>query len=314
MKVLVAGCGSIGQRHIRNLQNLGQDVVAWDTDIPTREKVARELNIPIRNPHDGISVDAVVIATPPDSHLHYMAWAIEQGYPMFVEKPLSWDLHGLELVLSQAKKQNLPILVGYNLRWHWGLQMVRQLLPSLGKPISARAEFGQYLPNWHPTQDYRKGYTSKLGIILDGSHEIDYMRWLMGEVSRVFCLAGHLSQLEVNCEDTAEILMEFESGAFGSIHLDFIQREYSRFLKIVCEDGIITWEPEKVGYYLHGDWKEVSGEWGISETYVMEMKHFLSCIQGSSQPLSSGEDVLKTLKVAIAAKESAHMGGALKLW
>jgi predicted dehydrogenase len=77
-------------------------------------------------------------------------------------------------------------------------------------------------------------YTAKRetggGIILDASHELDYIRWLLGEVREVFCFAGKLSSLEVETEDTAEIVLRFENGAMAGVHLDFVQRAYSRRL------------------------------------------------------------------------------------
>ena len=124
-------------------------------------------------------------------------------------------MDGVDEVISKAKEKNLILQVGYQFRFHPGLRLAKQLLDEdrIGKLLSIRAEFGYYLPYWHPKEDYRNLYTIRLGIILDASHEIDYVRWLAGsEVSEVSCFAGHLSSLETESEDTAEINLRFENN------------------------------------------------------------------------------------------------------
>ena len=87
---------------------------------------------------------------------------------------------------------------------------------AVSKILWAHVEAGSYLPDWRPWQDYRKSYTARRelggGILLDGSHEIDYMTWLFGAPRELACMADHVSELEVNVEDCATILMRFADG------------------------------------------------------------------------------------------------------
>ena len=118
-----------------------------------------------------------------------------------------------------------------------------------GRLVSIRAQFGQYLPDWHPWEDYRRGYSARRdmggGVVLDRVHELDYVRWLMGNVTEVCALSGKLSSLEIDSEDTAEILLRFESGAFGSVHLDYVRRDRDCRLEIVGEEGTLEWSYQR---------------------------------------------------------------------
>ena len=151
-------------------------------------------------------------------------------------------------MLELARSKNLVTLVGCNLRFHPGLVAVKRLLEQgvAGRIVAIRAEVGQYLPDWHPGEDYRQGYSARLdlggGIILDAVHEIDYVRWLLGPVRSVACFAGKLSHLEVETEDTAALLFRFSNGTIGEVHLDYVQRAYSRTCHIIGDEGTIRWD------------------------------------------------------------------------
>ncbi len=138
--------------------------------------------------------------------------------------------------------------VGYNLRFHPGLRKLKELVEAetLGRLLWAYVEAGQYLPDWRPWQDYRQSYTARRdlggGILLDGSHELDSITWLMGKPTEVMCMAGKVSALEVDVEDCADVLLRFPCGAQADIHLDFVQHGYSRSCKLVGELGTALWD------------------------------------------------------------------------
>ena len=139
----------------------------------------------------------VVITTPTASHLSLALEAAEHGCHLFIEKPLAHAWQGVDRLVDLVEHGRLVTLVGCNLRFHPGLRAVKNLLAekAVGRVIAVRAEVGQYLPDWHPEEDYRKNYSARRalggGIVLDAIHEIDYVRWLLGEVrSAVFRRLG----------------------------------------------------------------------------------------------------------------------------
>src|SRR2546426_614100 len=213
MQILVVGCGSIGVRHIRNLRALGvADIAVVD---PLTDRVDQAVGMvgarPYRHLDEGLArkPDAVLVCTPPYLHLDGARSGLLAGAHVFIEKPFSHSLEGVDELLALAEQHHRFICVGYNLRFHPGVQKLKMMLDSgaIGRLLVVKAEFGQYLPDWRPTQDYRESYTARAelggGIILDASHEIDYVRWLGGEAVSVYAESGKLSQLEMKAEDTA---------------------------------------------------------------------------------------------------------------
>lgn len=326
MKLLVIGCGSIGERHIKNLRTLSVDsILACDTNSDRLHLMKEKYDAEIYNDVDDAlekNPDAVLVCTPPNLHIPMALKAAEHNAHMFIEKPISHNLEKVDDFLKETKRKKLIVLVGYNLRFHQGIQLMKKMIDegTIGRILSAKAEFGQYLLDWR-TSDYRQSYTAKKnmggGIILDLSHEIDYIRWILGDITEVSCFADKVSDLDVDVEDTAEILLKIKNKIIAEIHLDFIQRSYSRNCKIIGEKGTIIWDyPDKIVKVYNADveqWKTYPIKMEPNDMYVEEMKHFINCISGKVQPLIDGNTAKKVLEIALAAKKSAKNGKAIKL-
>ena len=320
MNIFVVGCGSIGERHIRNLIDISShNIIVFDTSKERLDFIKERYDV---ETHDNIEqcfeydIDAVIVCTPPNTHIQVAEQAIAHGAHVFIEKPISDRFDGLDDLIEKATDNKKIISIGYCFRFSEGLKMIKSLIDSgkLGRILSVKAEFGQYLPDWRPWQNYKQSYTAKKelggGIILDGSHEIDYLYWLVGDVKEVFCYADKISDLEVETEDTAEILLRFSNGAIGEIHLDFIQRAYSRNCKIIGEKGTLTWDfgEHKVSLYLADskEWEIYDVDVDVNLMYIEEMKHFLQCINGLSMPLIDAAQGKRVLEIVLAAKESSE--------
>jgi predicted dehydrogenase len=260
-----------------------------------------------------------VIAAPSSLHVPLALEAARHDCHLLIEKPLSHTWEGVQDLLDLVQQHGLTTLVGCNLRFHPGLRMVQRLLTdrTIGRIIAARVEVGQYLPDWHPEEDYRQGYSARRelggGIILDAIHEIDYSRWLLGEVTSAVCMADKLSHLDIDTEDTAALLLRFASGAVGEIHLDYIQRAYSRTCQIIGEEGTIFWD-YAAGQVRHYSAQSKSWEfhsnpdnWQPNQMYLDEMRHFLACLAGEEEPELNVNEAAKVLRIALAAKESAQL-------
>ena len=317
--VLVAGSGSIGRRHMANLRTLGvRHLAVADPDPSRLSPVSEELRVEVF-PDFGQALkarkpDVVFVCTPPVFHVEQATEAVRAGADVFVEKPLCDRMEGVDQLASEASRLGRITQVGYNLRFHPGLQKVKQLLDEgfIGKVLWAHVEAGQYLPEWRPWQDYRQSYTARRelggGIILDGSHEIDYVLWLLGRPSELTCMAGKVSALEVNVEDCATILLRFPSGAQADIHLDFVQPTYSRSCLLVGERGKLVWdytqnrvlvvrprqEPESIHY-----------EFETNEMYVSEVESFFNSVARKESTGAGLSEAKLTLQVALAARTSA---------
>jgi predicted dehydrogenase len=327
MKVLVVGCGSIGARHTMNLRALGvTDVILTDPDSARLKDVAIKHGAETASSFAAAlcqKPDAVLVCSPPHLHLPLAMEAVRSGCHCFIEKPISDRLEGLDELFAEAEARRLILLIGYNLRYEPGIVEARELLAlgCIGRVIYVRAEIGSYLAGWRPWQDYRQSYTAKKemggGVILDASHELDEVRFLVGEVDRVFCAAGKLSDLEIEVEDTAEITLWFNNGALGSIHLDMMEKAKSRSCKVIgtegtifCDlnEGLVRWYSASVK-----EWQVSRQTLDNNYTYVAELNHFFRCISGEESPRVTGEDGKKALQIALAAKHSAETGTVVRL-
>jgi spore coat polysaccharide biosynthesis protein SpsF (cytidylyltransferase family)/predicted dehydrogenase len=329
LRFLVVGCGSIGKRHLQNLKLLSAgELVAYDTREDRREEVRKQFEIEVlANFEDAMHhlPNIVLVCTPTSRHIEYALRAARAGCHLFIEKPISDTLEGLSELIESISSKNLVCLVGCNFRFHWGLKLVKKLVEQgrIGRLLCARAEFGQYLPDWHPREDYRKGYSANKalggGIILDAIHEIDYVHWMMGKVDAVSCFAGKQSSLEINTEDTAEVLLRFQSGAIAEIHMDYIQRTYNRSCELIGEEGTITWSLQDNQVRLYStkdkDWQlcAQNAPYEINEMYLAEMEHFLRCIRREELPLLDAREAKDSLEIALAAKESSETGRVINL-
>jgi len=326
---LIVGCGSIGKRHIDNLIALNAgDIIAHDVSQERLSAVAKEYNIKTYDSMDDALAqkpDAAFICTPTSLHIAPALSAAKSNCHLFIEKPLSHTLEGVDELIKIVAQKKLVTLVGCNMRFHLGIALMKELMDkkSIGRVICARIQAGQYLPDWHPWENYRRGYSAKQdlggGIILDGIHEIDYITWFLGEVNQVFCFSGKLSSLEIDTEDTAEILLRFSSGTIAEVHLDYIQRSYSRSCQIIGEAGTILWDFNERQVRLYtaeiGKWQIFSQkpDYDTNEMYIEETKHFLQCIEGVNRPMQDINAAKRVLEIALAAKEAAKIGKVVNL-
>lgn len=329
MKFLIIGCGSIGQRHIQNLKTMADDeIIAYRTRKKTVRKLEDEHHVKTysdltealnQNP------DAVLVTNPTSLHIQTALSAAKQGCHIFIEKPISNTLDGIDELIDIVNKKNLVVLVGCNLRFHPCLQFIKKLLDEkrIGRVVSARVQMGQYLPDWHPWEDYQTMYSAHQslggGIILDAIHELDYISWLLGNVTQVFSFSDKLSDLDIDTEDVAEILLRFKTGAIAEVHLDYVQRYPSRSCEIIGDGGSIILDINKGTVEVYTaekmEWEsfEQLNEYGMNQMYIDEMVHFINCIKRKEEPLINITDGLKVLKVALAAKESAKNGRIIQI-
>jgi predicted dehydrogenase len=328
-RIAVVGCGSAGSRHLRNLAALGcHDLVAVDPDPIQRERAAvaaGACHTPDLQTALATGASVVLVAAPPSLHVPIALDALRAGAALFVEKPLASSLDGVDELIEEAERRNGVALVACNLRFHPGLARVRQLVDAgaIGRVVAARIECGTWLPDWRPSQDYRTGYAARRdlggGVVLDAIHELDYARWLLGEVESVACFADRLSSLELETEDVAAILLRFASGAIGEVHLDYVQRAYSRTCQLIGEDGTLRWDFASGATSLYsassGTWESfpLPPGWQVNDMYLDELEHFLACLSGEAEPVQDLRAGRRAVEIALAALASAHDGTVIRL-
>lgn len=302
-----------------NLRKLGiQRLAACDPDEERLKPMIGELKVePFADLTIALSTwkpDAVFVCTPPIYHVNQALEAVRAGAHVFIEKPLSHSGEGIAELAAEASNCARIVQVGYNLRFHPGLQKLKQLVKegTIGRVLWAHVEAGQYLPDWRPWQDYRQSYTARRdlggGILLDASHEFDYITWLLGKPVEVTCMAGKVSDLQVDVEDCADVLLRFANGALAAVHLDFIQRGYVRFCKLAGELGTALWDfTSREVRVLSGEsnsWQSFPYSFETNDMYVAEVEHFFRCISSGEKPLVDLQQAADVLDVVLTAKSA----------
>lgn len=328
MRVLVAGLGSIGRRHVRNLRALGvEDLVLYRTGRSTLsleefEGLPQESNLEAALAH---RPDAALVCNPSSLHLSVAIPAAESGAHVFVEKPLATTLEGLPLLQAALVGSETRLQVGFQYRFHPGLLTVRQLLSEerIGRPIYARAEYAEYLPDWHPWEDYRDSYAAREelggGVMHTLSHPFDYLRWLFGEVESVSAEIWRSGALELGVEDGAEVYLRFHNQLQASVHLNYNRRPPSQRLEVTGTSGLLRWdffEREVACWSADGQsWTRYPDPPDFERNFMFleEMRHFLNVVEGNGEPPCSLDDGVKALEICLAAYESAESGRRVTL-
>ncbi len=323
MRFLIAGFGSIGRRHLRNLRALGEtDIVLYRTHHSTLpddeiDGLAVETSLADALLH---RPDAVIIANPTALHLDVAIPAAEAGCHILLEKPVSHSLGRLEDLRAALDRGGSQMVIGFQFRFHPGLKQVKTWLDqgAIGKPFSFRAHWGEYLPNWHPWEDYKQSYAARPdlggGVILTLTHPFDYLHWLLGDVQSLWAFAGTLGELGIEVVDSGEIGLQFRDGPSGTVHLDYLQRPPAHTLEINGTNGMLRWDNASGNACLYraetGAWEEWQVPDGFERNclFLDELRHFIRVSQGVESSLCPLEDGIWALRLALAAHQSAQGG------
>ncbi|MBF8255331.1 MAG: putative oxidoreductase [Anaerolineales bacterium] len=322
MRFVIAGLGSIGRRHLRNLRSLGEfDIVLYRTGkstlpaedlagLPVETDFARALE---RQP------DAVIVSNPTALHLEVAIPAAEAGCHLLLEKPVSDSMARIDELRRAVARGGGQVLVGFQFRFHPTLQALRQLLAErrLGPVTSVRAHWGEYLPDWHPWEDFRTSYAAREdlggGALLTLCHPLDYLGWIFGEVGSAGGMMESAIGLEV--EAVVEATLRFSSGILASVHLDYLQRPPEHSLSIVGESGRLRWDG------MTGDLEISQASDGTStrqrppkgfernDLFLAEMRHFLQVASGEAPPVCGLDDGIRVQEIIDQIRSSARAGG-----
>jgi predicted dehydrogenase len=319
VKLAIVGLGSIGRRHLGNFHAVGVETLAgYDADPAQRAAAAVQFPFATVTSTLEAALDGaagVVICTPPDSHLELGRLGAERGAHLMVEKPFALSVEGVADLLRLCDAKSLRVLTAYNWRYWPPMLLVERMLKEgrIGPVRAARTEYAYHLTIRYPGKDYRSFYMADAkqggGCLLDESHAIDYMRWLLGDIVEVSAVVDRVSSLEITADDIADLTVRFRSGAVGNIHMDLFAWNMHSHFELLGEDGVIQWrrfENEiRVFDPKAGRWEIYPFTCQLNDMYVEEARHFLACIRGEASPGCDGWDGLKTLQIVDAARRAS---------
>jgi predicted dehydrogenase len=322
MTGLLVGYGSIGRRHLENLHGLG--VRDWAVIHTGQGTLPFEPPCPVRSYPE--LADALgredptfaVIANPTNLHLPTALACVERGCDLFLEKPVSHTLNGLDRLSSEVARREIEVLVGFQFRFHPALGRIGELLRhrTVGVPLHARVVWGEYLPGWHPWEDWRTSYAARRdlggGVHHTLCHPLDYLRMLMGDPIGLVASLTDDGPLGLDVPESADVLLRFRDGVSAHVHLDYWSRPGTHRAEISCTDGSIEWD------YATGElrfWDAAIGAWRTesfpgadarNDLFVAEARHFLEVVERRAQPACTLDDGIQTVRLCAAIEQSAE--------
>ena len=320
-KIGIIGLGSIGKRHLRLVKELRPqlNIIAVRSGMGKKVEEEKLLNAVVHSLDEAIDygIDASIIATPAVYHIKQAIELMERGIHVLIEKPLSHSSNNINELLEAQKKSKVVGLVGYCLHYNLGALKFNEMLidKRIGQILHVQVDCGSYLPEWRKGQDYRQSVSAKLdlggGVLLELSHEIDYIRWFFGEMNSVFANIQNSGTLDIVVEDSADIIFEAKQGYSISIHLDFNSRTTRRKCIARCTNGDLIWDlvADKVIWQSADGFQEVETYQNDRDyMYRKQLKHFFDCIENKKSPLVAFDDGAIVLKMIELAKKSHNIG------
>lgn len=318
MKFIIAGFGSIGRRHLRNLRESGQTDLALlrsgRSTLPDDE--VRDLPV-VTTIEAALALkpDGIVIANPTALHLPIAIPALKAGVAVMMEKPITGELADAAAAEKTLEAGRGRFLMGFQYRFHPGLLEVKRRIESgqIGRVLSYRVNWGEYLPGWHPWEDYRQSYAARAdlggGVLATLCHPLDYCAWLFGEATRIWGYNGKISDLELSVDDVAEVGLTHDSGVVGSIHLDYYRRVGRNDAEIVGTEGVLRWRNDDGQVCLLKP-KDETEVWFPAEgfernwLFLDEMRHFIDVASGKAAPSCTVDDGLRSMRMIDAVRRS----------
>ena len=319
MKILIVGLGSIGKRHLTNIcSTTNYEIIIFSKRTDLQD--LRKKNIKVFDSLDLClkeNPNVAFITNETSKHIPIALRLAKKGLHLFIEKPISNDLKQTKKLLEIVKEKKIITLVGCNFRFHKCIGKIKSLIEQkkIGKIISVKVECGTYLPDWHPYEDYSRGYAARDdlggGIILTCIHELDYLYWFFGKINEVFSITGKFSELKVTTDDLSAIILKFKNNVIAEVHLDYFQRPEARSCKIIGTIGTIEWNytTNEVKVYSSRTKKWTSmmkvKQEEKEQMYLKELKHFLDCIKNKKKSINDFEQGTYLLKTALGIKKSS---------
>jgi|MDTC01.3.fsa_nt_gb spore coat polysaccharide biosynthesis protein SpsF len=297
LKAVVIGCGSIGQRHIKNLKSIGvKSIYALRTKKGFHQDLPDDLGVIELNDWNDIvkeKPDIAIISNPTSLHLETALKLIPLVKGVLMEKPLSNSLKGVDRLIKLINKNNTVLFMGHNLMFHPIISNIKELINSnnVGNIINIQCQVGHWLPDWHPYENYKKSYFAKKklggGVALTLIHEIHLAIELAGKPLEVCGMKSSSSLLDVekDIDVISDIMIKHDSGCVSQIHLDYIQKPFHRSGLITFEQSWISYDfnEHKVVAQLPDNklpsiiWSDKS--YDNNEMYIKQLKCFIEYVE-----------------------------------
>ncbi len=307
MKIVFFGLGSIGQRHAKILlDDYHHQLYAFRSGASSarNDLGIRELNS--WDEVEKLKPDIAFITNPTSLHIETATKCAKLGCRLFIEKPIDKDIKGLEKLVELVKKNHLVTYVAYCMRFHPVIEQLKKYI-NKRRILHIRAVCTSFYPLWRPGRDYLKTYSANSGmgggVILDLSHEIDYISYLAGPVDKISGNFSKRGKVTVDAEDWADIHVSTKLGP-ANIHINFFSQLHQRYIQIDFEDLTIigdVFNAEIREYKKETLHKSLGLDYDKGQEYREQIKYFFDNINNPKM-MNNLEEAADLFKKIIAFK------------
>jgi predicted dehydrogenase len=313
-RVLVVGLGSIGQRHARLLsERMDVELHICDMIEKHRMDTVSTLVNPVVFEYshfpDALLArpDIVFICLPNQLHVPIGLQAIQGGADVFVEKPISDSIEAAQKLVAAAELDGRFLQVGYMLRLDEGLCKMKSIIDAdgIGNLVGGRAMIGTLITLLNAKSPDREKNPNSL--IVDYTHELDFIRWFFGEVANIKAMGSRVGNLEMKpTPNIFQMILKMKSGALVQVHMDYIQFPQRRIFEVYGDRGTLSYnfmtgEIRHFKFQKEHQWEDIyvapiTDRW--DNLFRAEQELMLSRRANGIPPLVSGFDGLQVLQIA----------------
>ncbi len=325
-RIVIFGFGSIGRKYVRLIKKFFPNIEVYIIS-SGKINIYEESNLIDGYYKDDKNIqelnpDAVIIASPATQHLSDSLNCLDLEIPILIEKPISNSLKNISNFKKKIIEKKSKILIGYVLRYSSNVNLFKKNITNhnLGDLLFARLICSSYLPQWRPNQDYRRTVSASSkyggGVLLELSHEIDYANWFFGPFFKVQAVLKNSGTLDIDVEDTADLVLTNMQGMNVVIHLDFCSRYPTRKCKLYgskatmnldfLEKKIEIVDP-KLNTLLFN--KEDESD----NMFVNQLTYFFKGVFHEDPIKNNLDDSIETLKIIESARLSNQLNKVVEL-
>lgn len=317
MKWIVIGCGMIGQTHVRALQTLGQEIALCDCVLENANQTGRafgvsEIYTDYKKAVCQADAQAAIVCSPNHLHAEQSVYAMTHGLHVLCEKPMADTSSQARAILQTMEATGQTLMIGYVLRAGAVLPRVKELLDCgvLGRVWSARCVLAAPETLDDARSTYRRSYETGGGILYDYTHEIDYIRYLLGEPQKGVCFCGRLCRTAQSADDSADSLLQWANGTVAHLHMDYLQQDgrgRGRCFELVCEKGFLSCDFKSIHvFYSDGHVLQETFPSDWDTPFARQLQRFMDLCQGKQVCCATGADGVRVMEIADALYVSAR--------
>ncbi len=326
-KILIVGFGSIGKKHYNYLKKNFKKIEIGILLKDNKKKL--NINNQFYSLKESLKFNpnAVIICSPSSLHYKHCLFFAKNKIHILVEKPLFNELKSVKILLKYINKYNLVFKIGYNLRYSYLLNRFRESLSLVKKIYFVNCEVGNNIKKWrndHYTKTVSSSKKKGGGVILELSHEIDYLNWIFGNFKKIYSNYSKISNLKLDVEDNAFVIFDSLNNKFNKktfkivLSLDFLRHNNTRMISVFGEKGTLQLDFVKniLRFYSMKEekWRLLNkNNDDISKTYLDQFIDFYNIIKNNKTQNVTTNDLLSVLQIIEFIKKSNKLDKVIKI-